>query len=117
MSSISSPGGRSAPPPTACRRGSFRFRPRGSHPMKHHVQLFHIDRDAKPSDPPQPAGGFEVDADTHDAARAAAIARLAADGKTVRSLSFLAEGGLAVVLTQPPPAPSAARVRGAKGGR
>ena len=85
--------------------------------MKHQVQLFHIDRDAKPSDRPQPAGGFEVDADTHDAARAAAIARLAADGKTVRSLSFLADSGLAAVLTEPPPAPTAAQVRRAKGGR
>ncbi len=85
--------------------------------MKYQVQLFHIDRDAKPTDRPQPAGSFDVDADTHDAARAAAIARLAADGKTIRSLSFLADGGLAAVLTEPPPTPSASQVRRAKGGR
>ena len=85
--------------------------------MKHHVQLFHIDRDAKPSDAPQPAGSFEVDADTHDAARAAAFARLASEDRTVRSLSFLAGGGLAAVVTEPPPTPTAAQVRRAQGGR
>ena len=85
--------------------------------MKHNVQLFHIDRDAKPTDRPQPAGSFEVDADTHDAARAAALMRLASDGRTVRSLSFLASGGLAAVVTEPAPAPTAAQVRRAQGGR
>jgi hypothetical protein len=87
--------------------------------MKYQVQLFQIDRDAKSADRPQPAGSFEVDADTYEAARAAALARLASDGRTVRSLSFLAGGGLAAVITQPAPAPAptAARVRRAQGGR
>jgi hypothetical protein len=85
--------------------------------MNHQVHLYQIDRDAKPTDPPRPAGGFEVAADTLDGARAAAIARLTADGKTIRSLSFRAEGGLAAVVTEPPPAPSAVQLRRAKGGR
>ena len=85
--------------------------------MNHQVHLFQIDRDAKPTDRPIPAGSFEVTSDTHDGARAAAIARLEAEGKTIRSLSFLADGGLAAVVTQPPPAPTAAQVRRAHGGR
>ena len=85
--------------------------------MKYQVQLFHIDRDAKPSEQPQPAGGFEVIADTKDGARAAAIARLTAEGKTVRSLSFLADGGLVSVVTEPSPPPSATPLRRAQGGR
>ena len=85
--------------------------------MNHHVHLFQIDRDAKPADRAQPIGGFEVTADTHDAARKAALARLTADGQTVRALSFLADGGLAAVVTQPPPAPSPAQVRRARRGR
>ena len=85
--------------------------------MKFQVQLFHIDRDAKPTDRPQPAGGFEVDADAHDAARAAVLARLASEGRTIRSLSFLADGGLSAVVTEPLPAPTAAQVRRARGGQ
>ena len=90
--------------------------PFGTH-MNHHVHLFHIDRDAKPADRAQPVDGFEVTAETLDAARAAALAKLAADGRTVRALSFLADGGLAAVVTQPPPAPSPAQVRRALRGR
>jgi hypothetical protein len=85
--------------------------------MKYQVQLFHIDRDAKPTDRPQPAGGFDVEADTHAAARGAVLTQLAADGRTVRSLSFLADGGLTAIITDPAPAPTAAQVRRARGGR
>jgi len=85
--------------------------------MNHQVHLYQIDRDAKPADPPQPTGRFQVTADTLDGARAAAIARLTAEGKTLRSLSFLADGGLAAVVMDPPPAPSAAQLRRAQGGR
>ena len=85
--------------------------------MKYQVQLFHIDRDAKSSEQPQPAGGFEIIADTKDGARAATIARLTAEGKTVRSLSFLADGGLVSVVTEPSPAPTVAQLRRTKGGR
>ncbi|TMQ08606.1 MAG: hypothetical protein E6J90_39800 [Deltaproteobacteria bacterium] len=86
--------------------------------MNHQVHLYQIDRDAKPTDPPRPTGGFEVAADTLDGARAAAIARLTSEGRTVRSLSFLAGGGLVVVVTQPAPAPAVAQVgRARRGGR
>ena len=85
--------------------------------MNHQVHLFQIDRDAKPTEHPAPAGSFEVTADTVDDARAAAQAQLAAQGRTVRSMSCLADGGIAVVLTQPAPAPTAAQVRRARGGR
>ena len=85
--------------------------------MNHQIHIFQIDRDAKPADRAQPIEGFEVTADSHDEARKAALARLTADGRTVRALSFLADGGLAAVVTQPPPAPSPAQVRRARGGR
>ena len=85
--------------------------------MHHRVHIFQIDRDAKPTDQPQPAGGFEVAADTLDAARAAALVRLASEGRTVRSVSFLTDGGIAAVVTQPAPAPTAAQLRRARGGR
>jgi len=86
--------------------------------MKNHqVHIFHIDRDAKPGAQAQPVGDFTVTADSHAHARAAALARLEAEGHTVRSISFLADGGLAAVVTQPPPAPSPANVRRALGAR
>ena len=85
--------------------------------MNHQVHLFQIDRDAKPTDRAEPAGSFEVAADTVDGARAAALARLKAEGRTVRSLSLLTDGGLAAVVTEPAPAPSPAQVRRARGGR
>jgi hypothetical protein len=85
--------------------------------MNHQVHLFYIDRDAKPADRAQPAGTFTVEADSHEAARHAALGHLGAAGHTVRALSFLADGGLAAVVTQPPPAPSPANVRRALGGR
>lgn len=85
--------------------------------MNHQIHLFQIDRDAKPTDRPVLAGSFEVTADTVDGARAAAQAQLAAEGRTIRSISCLADGGIAVVLTQPAPAPTAAQVRRAQGGR
>ena len=85
--------------------------------MNHQVQLFQIDRDSKPTDPPQPAGSFQVAAATLDGAREAALVQLASEGRTVRSLSFLADGGLAAVVTQPALAPTAAQVRRARRGR
>lgn len=84
--------------------------------MNHQVHLFQIDRDATPADRARPVEGFEVTADTHDEARKAALARLTSDGRTVRALSFLTDGGLAAVVTQPPPAPSPAQVRRARRG-
>ena len=86
--------------------------------MNHQVQVFEIARDAKPEERPQPAEGFAVTADTNDEVRRAALARLKSDGRTVRSISFLADGGLAVVVTQPAPAPAAPlKARRARGGR
>jgi hypothetical protein len=85
--------------------------------MKNHqVHIFHIDRDARPGDRAQPAGDFEVSAESHVHARTAARARLEAEGRTVRSLSFLEDGGIAAVVTQPPPAPSPANVARAQRG-
>ena len=84
--------------------------------MNHQVHVYQIGRDARPTDPPQPIDGFDVAADTVDDARAAALARLASEGRTVRSLSFLADGGLAAIVTQPSPAPTAAQVRRARRG-
>jgi hypothetical protein len=81
----------------------------------HQVHIFHIDRDAKPADRPQPVGDFTVAADSHEHARAAALAQLKAEGRTVRSLSFLADGGLAAVVTQPALTPSAKNLRRALG--
>ena len=85
--------------------------------MNHQVHIFEIDRDAKPAERAQPVRSFPVVASTHDQARAAALAQLAAEGRTVRSLSFLADGGLAAVVTQPAPAPTPAQLRRARGGR
>jgi hypothetical protein len=85
--------------------------------MTHQVHIFHVDRDATPTDRARRIGGFELTADTRDATREAALARLTADGQTVRALAFLADGDLAAVVTQPPSAPSSAQVRRARGGR
>lgn len=79
--------------------------------MNHQVQVFQIGRDAKPSDRPQAIDGFAITADTHDEARRAALTRLQSTGRTVRSISFLADGGLAAVVTDPAPAP---RPRGSR---
>jgi len=82
--------------------------------MNHQVQVFEIARDAKPDERPRAVGRFAVSGETNEDARRAVLARLATDGRTVRSISFLADGGLAVVVTQPPPAPA---TRPARGGR
>jgi hypothetical protein len=85
--------------------------------MNQQVQVFEIGRDAKPDERPRAVSGFAVSGDTVEDARRAALARLQADGRTVRSISFLAGGGLAAVVTDPAPAPSPAQVARAKGGR
>src|SRR6185503_14253686 len=114
MSSISSPGGRRPPPTHPPAAGALSFSaPRA--PMHHQVHLYQIGRDSKPTEQPQVAGSFDVVADTLDQARAVALARLQAEGATIRSLSFLVDGGLAAVVTQPAPAPTPAQVRRARG--
>lgn len=85
--------------------------------MNHQVQVFEIGRDAKPDERPRPAGSFAVTTETHEDARRAVLKRLAAEGRSVRSISFLAAGGIAAVVTDPAPAPSPAQVRRATGGR
>ncbi len=85
--------------------------------MNHQVQVFEIGRDAKPEDRPRAVDGFAVTGDTHEEARRAALARLKSDGRTVRSISFLAEGGLAAVVMPPPPPSVPPKARRARGGR
>jgi hypothetical protein len=70
-------------------------------------------RDAKPEAKAVPGGDFAVSAETLEDARRAALARLAADGRSVRSLSFMTDGGLAAVPPAPAPAQPAKRRRGA----
>ena len=69
--------------------------------MNYLVKVFEVARDAKPTDRPQEVSGFAVSGGTADEARRAAISRLTAEGRTVRSLSFMADGGLAAVVLPP----------------
>lgn len=69
------------------------------------VKVLEIARDAKPEARAMPASDFAVSAETVEDARRAALARLAADGRQVRSLSFLADGGIAAVVYPPEPLP------------
>jgi len=88
--------------------------------MNHQVQVFEVPQGAKPDERPRPVERFSVGGETVDDARRAAMARLRADGRTVRALSFLAEGGLAAVVTPPAPAPvppAAPKARSARGAR
>ena len=87
--------------------------------MEYPVKVYEIARDAKPEAKPTSAGAFAVSADTVEGARRAAVARLASDGRPVRSLSFTADGGLAAVVhpAPAPPAPPPRAARRAKGGR
>lgn len=88
--------------------------------MNHEVQVFESAPDAKPGDRPRALQGFAVSGDTLEDARRAALERLHADGRAVRSLSFVESGGLAAVVlppTPPPkptPVPRARRVRGGR---
>jgi hypothetical protein len=86
--------------------------------MDYPVKVFEITRDAEPDTKPTPAAGFAVSADTIEDARQAARARLTADGRTVRSLSFTADGGIAaVVLPKALPVPAPRAARRSKGGQ
>ena len=71
--------------------------------MNHQVQVFEIDTATKPTEPLRPIEGFAVTAETLDEARVAATDRLRADGRVVRCLSFLKDGGLAAVVYPPAP--------------
>jgi len=87
--------------------------------MNFPVKVLEIPRDAKPEERAVAASDFAVSADTLEDARRAALARLAADGRSVRTLSFMADGGLAaVVFPAEPPAPTPAQpARRRRGGR
>jgi hypothetical protein len=85
--------------------------------VNHQVQVLEIDRGAKPTERARALSTFAVAALTLEGARRAALAQLARDGRTVRSLSFLAAGGLVAVVTQPPPSPTPAQIQRARRGR
>jgi hypothetical protein len=83
--------------------------------MNFSVKVLEIARDAKPEAKAVPASDFVVSAETLEDARRAALGRLAADGRSVRSLSFTADGGLAaVVFPAEPPASTAAVTQSAR---
>ena len=85
--------------------------------MNHQVQVFEIDTATKPTEPLRPIEGFAVTAETLDEARVAATDRLRADGRVVRCLSFLKDGGLAaVVYPQAPPETKPDKRRRARNG-
>jgi hypothetical protein len=87
--------------------------------MNHQVQVFEIDTATKPTEPLRPIDGFAVTAETLDEARLAATERLRADGRVVRCLSCLKDGGLAAVVYPPSPPETKPdrRRRGRNGGR
>ncbi|MBN2204251.1 MAG: hypothetical protein JW767_04435 [Thermoleophilia bacterium] len=86
--------------------------------MQFSVRILEIARDAKPDVRPTPAGEFTVSGETVEIARRTVLEKLAADGRTVRCLSFTTDGGVAVVAYPPAPAPPphspAARRRGGR---
>lgn len=87
--------------------------------MQYTIKVFQIVRDAGPEAKPSPAGEFAMSAETVEDARRAALERLAADDRPVRSLSFTADGGMAaVVYPAPTPAvPPPRTARRSRGGR
>jgi len=89
--------------------------------MNHQVRVFELAKGAKPEELPRSIDGFAVTAETLEDARRTALARLATDGRAVRSISFTEGGGLAAVVHPPEPVasatPSPARSRRARGGR
>jgi hypothetical protein len=86
--------------------------------MQYLVKLLEIARDAKPEVKPTPAGEFAVSAETVEDARRGALERLAAEARTVRCLSFTADGGIVAVVHPPAPGPAPApAARRRRGGR
>jgi hypothetical protein len=73
--------------------------------MQYLVKLLEIACDAKPEVKPTPAGEFAVSGETVEDARRAVLERLADEARSVRCLSFTADGGIAVVAYPPTPAP------------
>ena len=54
--------------------------------MNYPVKVFEVARDARPSERPREVSGFAVSGSSVDEARRAAVERLTAEGRTVRSL-------------------------------
>lgn len=73
--------------------------------MNYLVKVFEVARDGKPSGRPREVSGFAVSGRSVDEARRATVERLTAEGRTVRSLSFTADGGLAAVVLAPAEVP------------
>jgi hypothetical protein len=63
-----------------------------------HVKLFEIARDAHFMDKPTPTGGFSVEATTQDRARRLAEEQVRSNGREIRSVSHLADGGLSIIV-------------------
>ena len=82
--------------------------------MKYAVKTFEMNPDA-PTDPPVAIEDRHVESTTVDAARRAATELFAAERRPVRSLSFLADGGLVAyvlpVLPEPEEKPKRRRRR------
>ena len=70
------------------------------------VKVFELTREAKPDEKPTELSSFAVSGETAEDARRAAAVRLEAEGRSIRSLSFLADGGLAAVVFPPIPKPT-----------
>lgn len=86
--------------------------------MNYRVHIFQTDLHTQPANRLRSVGGFQISADTEEAARAAANVRLLTFGRVVRALSSMAGGELgAVVATSPPLAPSSPAAARAQGGR
>ncbi len=82
--------------------------------MNYLVTVFEVPRDAKPTDRPQELPGFAVSGSSVDEARRAALSRLIAEDRVVRSLSFTADGGIAAVVVIPSEPPAPTRRRGGR---
>ncbi len=86
--------------------------------MDYPVKVFEVTSDAKPGDRPRELQGFAVSGETAEDARRSVLARLASERRGLRSLSFMADGGLAAVVLPPAPEPKApAPTRRRRGGR
>ena len=70
--------------------------------MKHAIRIFEVKPDA-PVDPPVALADRHVEAGTLEEARAKAAELFAGERRPVRSLSFLADGGLVAYVLPPLP--------------
>jgi len=86
--------------------------------MDYPVKIFEVASDARSGDRPRELPGFAVSGETVEDARRAVMARLHDERRTIRTLSFTADGGLAAVVLPPAPAaPPPAPTRRRRGGR